>query len=276
MASSYCKPCACNAAKKRLKAIENATDKLPFAQAAYDQANGHPVSDIAGFKNITEDPAALAKYGLTPADLTIPDTKFQAVVFEKGNQLITAFKGTDPLSLSDWQANLEQGAGLESQYYTRAQEIAKTIQSNLPPGAAPPEFVGHSLGGGLASAAAAAIDAPATTFNAAGLNARNIADGVVARNVEAVKVRGEILTGFVNRLPGTPDVFASDVTMIDPPPSFGRDVVLPVLGQALGSTPELAGALAVRGVLLHLTGAIHDSLVYETQKAQTAVAAACN
>ena len=63
------------------------------------------------------------------------------------------------------------------------------------------DFSGHSLGGGMASAASRASGQPATTFNSSGLN-----DGTVEKyggtvhmpsteNIQAYRIDGDVLTG---------------------------------------------------------------------------------
>ncbi len=293
LGSSFCAPCACKAAKKRLADVQKAKVRHPFAEASYDQAKGKPVKEIIGpggktYKNITDDAEALKKYGLSPKDMTIEGSHFQAAAFVNDDgQLIVSYKGSDP-NVDDWEANFKQGTGKESQYYTRARTIANKInqkRGNTPP---PPEFVGHSLGGGLASAAAAATGYSATTYNAAGLHANNIPLGVTPQNIQAVKVKGEILTGYANKLPGAPDTFHSEETLLDPPLSFGRDVVAPYVGRIVGGllgsligpissvVGAKGGAIVARGVMLHLNGAIKDSLEQAEKKAQKDVDKSCN
>ena len=70
-------------------------------------------------------------------------------------------------------------------------------------------FVGHSLGGGLASAAAYATNGRAVTFNAAGLHFRNRPAGANP-SITAHYVSGDALTSlqraaiFLPNAPGTP------------------------------------------------------------------------
>jgi hypothetical protein len=101
----------------------------------------------------------------------------------------------------DWLNNGRQGSGLESDYYNRAMELAADLNSSALGGRF--EIAGHSLGGGLASAASAVTGIPATTLNAAGLHAdtaRRYAErnGLAVfdtnRTVTAYQVKGEILT----------------------------------------------------------------------------------
>lgn len=99
-------------------------------------------------------------------------TGFAAILFKNGNNYIYSFKGTDFDSYGkDWiSTNLLQGlTGYSQQHHiaiSKAQGYDQEIGSkgNL-------YFVGHSLGGGLASAATiSTIGRKGYTFNAAGLN----------------------------------------------------------------------------------------------------------
>jgi hypothetical protein len=95
---------------------------------------------------------------------------------------------------------LQQGVGLTPNNYRSAlalgSKLALVTNANI-------TITGHSLGGGLASAAAIASGRNATTFNSAGLSestirqARNIHDAAgvtTSDNVTAYYVRGEILS----------------------------------------------------------------------------------
>lgn len=118
------------------------------------------------------------------------------VVFDEGGKQVTRESAPE-----DWMNNGRQGLGLESDYYTRAMSLAtavnqSSIRNNF-------EIVGHSLGGGMASAGSAIAGVPATTFNAAGLHqatAQRFADqnGLTVHNpnqtVVAYQVTGEVLT----------------------------------------------------------------------------------
>lgn len=97
------------------------------------------------------------------------DTGLRAALFVdgSGNQVL-AYAGTDFTSWADWKANILQGMGLESAQYTNAIELARSYGSIT--------FTGHSLGGGLASAAAIYTGGTASVFNAAGLHDNTIGD----------------------------------------------------------------------------------------------------
>ncbi|QNP49092.1 hypothetical protein H9K75_02775 [Diaphorobacter aerolatus] len=99
--------------------------------------------------------------------------------------------------MEDWKNNVQQGVGLDSDYYRSAVNVGKNVNES----GADVEFSGHSLGGGMASAASRASGRPATTFNSSGLN-----DGTVAKyggtvhtpsteNIQAYRIDGDVLTG---------------------------------------------------------------------------------
>ncbi len=213
-----------------------------------------------GYRNATDDD--LTTMNLTREFIdnpTMPHTDkpsdFRAAVFvnEKTGEKLVAFKGTS--SLEDWKNNLQQGSGMDSAYYTRAQAIADKIQNSS--SAASVRYTGHSLGGGMASAAATRHGLPATTFNAAGLNAEN-ATGMSGKmaEIDAVNVRGEILTGVQSL--GLPKAASSKSWPLDPPAGFGKWLLA---GGALLGAKGLAAATLVRSGLLHLMDSVDKSLV---------------
>ncbi|SDK26514.1 Protein of unknown function [Ferrimonas sediminum] len=104
----------------------------------------------------------------TLANVHSDDTGLRAALFiDKAGNSVLAFAGTDFTSLADWKANILQGMGIESTQYTNAIELAKGYSLNT---GGKISFTGHSLGGGLASAAAIHTGGSATVFNAAGLH----------------------------------------------------------------------------------------------------------
>ena len=156
---------------------------------------------------VVDDPGELAALGLDPGDLEQPGSEFRAVVYRPlpghfGDDMKTtiAFRGSqNPLAdrahLEDWTNNLQQSLGMESSYYENAVGIGNVIGERN----ADVEFAGHSLGGGLASAASRASGRDATTFNSAGLHDSTVSryDGTPQNsNVNAYRVEDEILTGI--------------------------------------------------------------------------------
>ncbi len=96
--------------------------------------------------------------------------------------------------------NIPQGLGLKTDYYDRAMAAAVLLKRQ--PGLEF-EMAGHSLAGGMASAAAAVTGVETTTFNAAGLHPKTAQryateNGLTVYNprdsVQAFQVGGEMLT----------------------------------------------------------------------------------
>lgn len=145
----------------------------------------------------------LAEIGLTADMLRSPTTAFRAEVYVQeinGQTSYTvAFRGSTS-ARSDWVSNGRQAVGLETDHYTRALEIGESL---VVPEGSRVTITGHSLGGGLASAAAIAAELDATTFNASGLHQNTInaarefaaADGQIdTPDISAIYVRGDVLS----------------------------------------------------------------------------------
>lgn len=148
----------------------------------------------------------LAQLGLTQSALTPRNSEFQAAVYvnQVGQQTryVVAFRGSE-MNRDDWTANFRQAAGLPTDHYNRALDLARQL---VVPADAQLTMTGHSLGGGLASAAAIAAEVNAVTFNAAGLSNNTVAaaraeagrdDGrVTATDIRAYFVKGEVLSAL--------------------------------------------------------------------------------
>lgn len=187
------------------------------ASAAYDPPESRTPPD--GYRNAT--PEDLRKLGLKQEMLEHPrdrangnkPSEFRAAVFinDTTGAPLVAFKGTS--SAEDWKENFAQGRGKHSFYYDQAQIIASRVAES--PTGAGAHFTGHSLGGGMASAAARATGLPATTFNPAGLNARTVPHPVDA-DINEIYVKGEVLHGAQSVLP-LPEGAATKTWPLDPP-----------------------------------------------------------
>lgn len=176
----------------------NSVERAQLASNVYNPDSGAP----EGWKNISNDPQALAKYGLKPTDLEQPGSQFRAQFYEPdpnvfGDDLkpTVSFKGTTPTSKQDWANNLRQGLDMESPYYQRAVKIGNSLERME----VDVDITGHSLGGGMASAASRASGLPATTFNSAGLHPDTVeryGGSVLPSQITAYRVDGEVLTGL--------------------------------------------------------------------------------
>lgn len=186
----------------------------------------------------------LDRLHLTPHMLEQPGaSSFRARVYVTGSgadtRYVVSFRGTQ--NGEDWLNNLQQGAGLSSESYSRALQIGRQLARSD----ANVTLTGHSLGGGLASAAAIACGREADTYNAAGLSQRTIVEarGIAGANgrgtaaVQAYHVPGEALTMIQN---GGDRAIGSGIgslfggaggliggLVVDAPEAYGRAHTLP-------------------------------------------------
>jgi hypothetical protein len=177
-----------------------------------------------------------AALGLEKEDLTDPRSGFRAAVYKVDPEVmnvppkyIVSFRGTHDIYKDFVKANVPQSVGLESTYYNRAMLIGRSVAGKiankiLQPGDV--EFTGHSLGGGLASAASVVSGIKATTQNAAGLHPKTVSrftEGALhldpdagTRLVEAYRIQDadhtELLTAL-NESPFVPDAIGEPVPL---------------------------------------------------------------
>jgi len=161
-----------------------------FSSAAQRAASSWTEQDAraAGYAGAAygDDGAGFDELGIEYA----PVDGFSASVY-KGEDGVyyAAFRGTNMTSGENWRANTRQAFGLSSSQYDQAVDLAVQIdqatQGNV-------VFVGHSLGGGLASAASYATGRNAITFNAAGLSSRYRTG--TPGSIRAHYIRGDILS----------------------------------------------------------------------------------
>ena len=185
----------------------------------------------AGFR--VADAADLARLNIQPEMLERAGSSFRARVYATGEgdgvRYVVAFRGSS--SGEDWRNNFQQAAGANSESYAKALAIGERLGRSD----ASVTITGHSLGGGLASAAAVASGREADTFNAAGLTDRTIAaakaisgGGDVA--VQAYQVRGEILSFLQDggdRLLGGIIFGVPGALLADAPSAYGSRHQLP-------------------------------------------------
>ncbi len=138
--------------------------------------------------------------GLTAEDLSIGSFHAELFIDPVSGNYVLAFRGTD--DGPDWTDNGRNAVGLNSDQYSRAVDIVERIDrfvARMDP-APDLEFTGHSLGGGLATLAAVAVDRRATVFNAAAVhpdtarwNRQDLANAGYL--VDAIRLEGEPISG---------------------------------------------------------------------------------
>lgn len=208
-------------------------------------------------------PTELAQYGLTPenlrdnvdgegfnAELYIPDPE----VFGPDARPVLAFEGTDFGDSDDVNADVAQAFGREEPYYREAMKIATLVHAAT---GGDVQFTGHSLGGGLATAAALVTGAPAVVSNPAGVHPDTVADFLAERNlappadadadITTYVVDGDILTGLQNatdglsaeNADGLATVFNGAVTVYNR--VTGAELPTDATGEELRDLPDAAG-----------------------------------
>ncbi|MEN1961267.1 hypothetical protein WCE41_13220 [Luteimonas sp. MJ246] len=145
-------------------AADNPQTEQALADAGWTalepSADGNSLVDAQG-NEIPIDPALLST-----------SEGFDAAIYQNDQgQYVVAYRGTDDWGLApsgDADDNAQQGLGFESGQYKDAVALAEAANRVFGDGNV--AFTGHSLGGGLASAASLATGVPGVTFNASGLS----------------------------------------------------------------------------------------------------------
>jgi len=83
--------------------------------------------------------------------------------------MVLAFRGTEPLSVEDWLEDIKQAFGTAKQY-KNAVSLTKSLQAKAKKNGTLLFLTGHSLGGGLATAAALSTGCEAIVFDSAGVS----------------------------------------------------------------------------------------------------------
>lgn len=187
----------CEGLAREKEHIEQAQRDAKMADQAYVDPNARRAPP--GYSNATDQD--LIDLGILDPETGINELDhselpgFRGAVFKNNltQDYVIAFKGTDPTRVADWVQNLGQGGGFETPYYFKAMEIAEVANALQPDRVS---FVGHSLGGGMASAAARAVNRPATTFNPAGLHRNTVPNMIGNPAINAWHVKGEILSNM--------------------------------------------------------------------------------
>lgn len=155
---------------KSITEVNRVEELAALATASYDDT---PLdSHYSGIW--TEDPIPIITAAPGSADTF---DGFRAVAWRHSSgRVVIGYEGTD--DPYDWFVDGVNAAGVPTGSYRSALNVADWAVQHY--GAQNVEFVGHSLGGGLASAAAYRTGRPATTFNAAGISAFSYATNSIS------------------------------------------------------------------------------------------------
>jgi len=139
--------------------------ELLKAQEYAEVADCAYVSSLCSTRLVEAD---LNLLGVDWSDLV--DRSFRSGIYydREKNEYIVSFAGTTFTSIGDWVTNAQQEFGKHAAQYELAVDLARLLTRNNPDLTF--KFTGHSLGGGLATAAAAATGRDAIVFNPAALN----------------------------------------------------------------------------------------------------------
>ena len=219
-------------AKAVADALSDPTKRAELQSRGYnpDKLRSTYVADLASgdvyldYKNPTNDPVQAAKIdGMKEAlgyfgvnrlsDTQLTDLHLDPNAFKNDKSgyyaalykdettggYLLANRGTE--SVRDLFTDLKNNFGGVDAQFDQAATLARTLSANETVGGNL-TFTGHSLGGGLASAQAAAVNGHAITFNAAGLTQR-VADKLQLNlsaenkaNIEANYVKGDLVSGL--------------------------------------------------------------------------------
>ncbi len=222
--------------------------------------------------------SALLWIGTPP---TTPGFK-NAVYFDHvSGAYVLAFAGTD--DLDDLIVDIWQGLGRYTNQYQKAMEIALELKTAIVTNLGQSLITtGHSLGGGLASAAAVVADIHADTFNSAGLSESTLLardangdpipgvelyPGSLARwlaaetFIDAYYLDWDILS-FVQDYSPLQDAIGKRIQM-DGPLDFEIGTSIVLLAQALVPGAGWAGVAVNLGAALYYMGLSHTAVYYQ-------------
>jgi hypothetical protein len=199
----------CLVEAQRLRGNMDEVENMRCAKHVYIANDGNAPAELRdnpppGFIKATE--AQLKSMQLSQKMLEPRGSQFRAAVYMKDPAVwglkpdpasVIAFRGSTP-DKEDWDNNFAQGVDREALYYRRAVEIGNKLAAS----GSLVRIVGHSLGGGLASAAQGGSGLNASTYNAAGLHPNTVArysqdrehTQAEAEKIAAFRIEGEVLT----------------------------------------------------------------------------------
>ena len=175
-------------------------------------------------------------------------TGYRGVLFERNGEFVYATSGTDGFfAVKDWINNFQQGAGWKSEQYEQNLMFAKALSNAI--GDCELTFVGHSLGGGLASSSSRATGRQGITFNPSALH-DNYNYGLNAK-IDAYVTHGDIL-----------DKANSYLTLLKNQSTQGIKHDIPVLSKSPSLFSRAASYIPIYSSIQNLIHGVNMHLLY--------------
>ncbi|MBU6303201.1 MAG: hypothetical protein KGS60_16760, partial [Verrucomicrobia bacterium] len=134
-----------------------------------------------------------------------------SVFVDQSGKVVVSFRGSD-MEWPDWINNGMQSQGFIGRQYEQVHNLAESLRKIYPNA----EYVGHSLGGGLASAIGGMLGRRTTTFNASGLHLHTL----LYFGINPIRARSHVET---HSLLGDPLSFIQDAGTAWDLGNFGRN-----------------------------------------------------
>jgi hypothetical protein len=178
----------------RLERNNVAVERAKLSSHVYSSDKFPPVPEPEGWHMLGGD--ELGERGVSPEMLLDPKSGFKAALyqssFEQPPKLVIAYAGTE--DKPDILADLKQGIGLNEKQYNEAMKLADAVAKKIDP--LDIETTGHSLGGGLASAASVITGIKSYTFNAAGLHANTVKRAPYSVSRQAMQDQASLIDAY--------------------------------------------------------------------------------
>jgi hypothetical protein len=176
---------------------------------------------------------------------------------------ILAFAGTEFTSFDDWKTNFQQAFSIQGVYQYQYDMAIANALVNKGFNSSNTYITGHSLGGGLASAASIESGFHAYTFNAAGLHQNTVYNNTNIANANSLitsyKVDWDILSwgqyvpGWINYVFGTP-IPAAIGTNVTLDSEYDLEIALGIGGIVAGWVTQLWPLTVIGGTDIVICG----------------------
>lgn len=164
-------------------------------------------------------------------------TNFKAVVFEKDNEIVVSFVGTDFSNVKDNAANAKMLFTGSNKQMEKAKDFCKDIKFAYPNKNI--TIIGHSEGGSEAIFAGAHNNLPVITYNAFGVPDKVLPQGFNAQNINNYRMPNDIVSKL-RKIPGDDYIVPSEKSFIksNTPLGWKESHQIKKMGDIKNSIPE--------------------------------------